>query len=84
MKFIIVAVRDIKANVYSQPQFVANKGHAIRAFGDECTSDDPKNLISKHPEDFELYELGWYGDGDAYFELLDKPQQIAIGANYIR
>ena len=43
-----------------------------------------KSTLAKHPEDFEVYELGWYGDGDAYFELLETPKQIAVGSNYTR
>lgn len=84
MKMHIVVTRDIKANVFAQPQFVANLGGFLRAFEDECKGDPDKSLIAKHPEDFECYELGWYGDGDAHFELLDAPRQIAVGSNYTR
>ena len=44
----------------------------------------PKKYPRKTSEDFEVYELGWYGDGDAYFELLETPKQIAVGSNYTR
>lgn len=84
MKMFIVVIRDIKANVYAQPQFVASIGGFVRGFGDECQREAPDNIMSKHPEDFEAYELGWYGDEDAHFELHPKPKQIAIGANYKR
>lgn len=84
MKMHIVAMRDIKANVFAQPQFVLSLGGFLRAFEDECTGDPEKSIVAKHPEDFEAYELGWYGDGDAHFELLEKPRQIAVGANYKR
>lgn len=84
MKLHIVVTRDIKANVYSQPQFVPNIGGFLRAFADECQGDTNTSIVAKHPEDFEVYDLGWYGDGDAHFELLDKPKQIAVGANFKR
>lgn len=84
MKLHIVVTRDIKADVYSQPQFVANIGGDLRAFQDECQGDPTKSIVAMHPEDFECYELGWYGDGDAHFELLDKPKQIAVGANFAK
>lgn len=84
MKMLIVVVRDIKANVYAQPQFVGSIGGFLRSFADECQADPEKSTLAKHPEDFEAYELGWYGDGDAHFELHDKPIQIAVGANYTR
>jgi hypothetical protein len=84
MKMHIVVIRDIKANVYAQPQFVASIGGFVRGFGDECQRDAPDNIMSKHPEDFEAYDLGWYGDGDAHFELHKEPKQIAVGSNYKR
>lgn len=84
MKLHMVAVRDIKANVFGQPNFVLSLGGAIRGFGDECQREGKDNLMYNHPEDFELYHLGWYGDGDAHFEVLAKPEQIAIGGNYRR
>lgn len=82
VKMHIIVIRDIKANVYAQPQFVASIGGAIRSFGDEIQRVDANNVMNKHPEDFEMYELGWYGDGDAHFELLPEPRQIAVGSNY--
>lgn len=84
MKMHIVVVRDIKANVYAAPMFTASLGGSIRAFGDECNREAKDNIMYNHPEDFELYNLGWYGDGDAHFELLPKPEQIAVGSNYQR
>ena len=84
MKLQIICVRDIKANVYGQPQFVANVGGAIRSFGDECSRAAADNIMYNHPEDFELYDLGWFGDGDAHFELHPAPKQIAVGSNYKR
>lgn len=84
MKMTIVVVRDIAANVFAQPMFVASVGGAIRSFGDECQREDKGNIMFQHPEDFELYELGWYGDGDAHFELHATPKQIAVGSNYKR
>lgn len=83
MKMQIVALRDIKANVYGQPIFVPNIGSAIRSFGDQC-QDEKSGDLYKHPEDFELYHLGTYTDDDAKFELSEKPEQIAVGSNYKR
>jgi len=82
VKLNIVATRDIKADVFSQPEFVHSLGSAIRAFGDACQDKERKDALGKHPEDFELYHLGWFGDGDAHFEILPKPQQIAVGSDY--
>lgn len=82
MRFKIICIRDIVADVYAQPQFAVNTGGAIRAFGDQCKDKNPQNIVGQHPEDFELYELGEYDDGEAKFIIEGKPKQIAIGKNY--
>lgn len=84
MQLHIIAVRDIKADVFGQPQFVASIGGAIRSFGDECQRKAEGNVMAAHPEDFELYQLGTYNDARASFELFDNPKQIAVGTNYAK
>lgn len=84
MKMHIVVIRDIKANVYGAPMFVGTIGGAIRSFGDECQKDSTDNMLSKHPEDFELFKLGEYDDATAQFELTKDREQLAVGANYKR
>lgn len=90
MKMQIVAVRDIKANVYAQPMFVGSLGAAIRSFGDECQREDNNNVLYKHPEDFELWHLGEYDDADGSFYTVESSdsyfdkKQLAVGSNYKR
>jgi hypothetical protein len=84
MKMHIVVLRDITANVYGQPNFVASIGAAIRAFADNINGKDPNNIVSQHPTDFEMYRLGTYDDELAFFDLLTRPEQIATGKNLIQ
>lgn len=56
----IFAVRDIKSQQFGNPNFIHNKGEALRTFADTVNQQDDKNLLNKHPEDFELYHLGEY------------------------
>lgn len=77
----IVIVRDIKANVYGNPFFVASLGGAIRSFGDECVKTDG-NPFATHPEDYELYHFGEYDEVSGHFNLLDAPVQLALGSNF--
>lgn len=81
MKYHVIAVRDIVADVYNVPMFVPHLGGAIRAFGDACQAEGREN-IQMHPEDFELYHLGEYDDNTATIEMLTKPKQIAVGSSY--
>ena len=78
MKYVIVTVRDRVADVFGQPFFVARVGQAIRSFSDEVNSPNSDSAIAKHPEDFDLYELGLFDDETGTFEAV-PPRQIAIG-----
>lgn len=84
MKLFIVAIRDRAADCFGQPNFVVSIGASIRSFGDEVNRAAPDNALNKHPEDFDLYELGEYDDAQASFALLPKPRQIAIGKDLVR
>lgn len=77
----VVIVRDIKADVYGVPMFVASLGGAIRSFGDEVCKTDG-NPFALHPEDYELFEVGWFDERECVFTLLEKPRQIALGSNF--
>lgn len=79
MKLIIMSVRDRAADCYGQPFFVPAIGRALRSFQDEINRAAEDNPLYKHPEDFDLYQLGEFEDGDATFKLLDRPQQVAVG-----
>ena len=81
MKYFIVSVRDRAADVFGAPQSVVNIGGAIRAFGDEANRADANNQIYKHPEDFDLYQLGEYDDNTGLFEC-GAPKQIARAQDF--
>lgn len=76
----VVIVRDVKANVYGVPMFVASLGGAIRSFGDECVKTDG-NPFALHPSDYELYHIGEFDEQACEFQLI-KPVQIALGSNF--
>lgn len=80
MKIHLVAIRDIKTNMFSNPSAVSSLGGAIRDFGDQCRSENKQDLIAKHPEDFELYQLGEYDNESG--KLTNDLKQIAVGSNY--
>lgn len=82
MKYHLVAIRDIKTNSFGTVVQTPHLGSAIRQFGDQCTgkmqNGDP--ALRNHPEDFELYQLGFYDDSTG--ELSNEKTQIAIGSNF--
>lgn len=81
MIMYVIAIRDRAADVYGQPIFVANLGGAIRSFGDEV--NNPESNIAKHPEDFDLFEIGSYDDSTAQLVSI-LPRQLAVGKDLVR
>ena len=81
MRYKIVCVRDRAADVYGQPIFVSSLGAALRSFGDEVNNKE--SVFSKHPDDYDLYELGEFDDSSAVFDTC-IPRQIAVGKEQVR
>lgn len=79
MELFVIALRDIKANMYGKPGFATNIGAEIRAFGDQV-KDPQSGTLNKHPEDFELYQLAIYDDNTGKFR--EEVKQLAVGGDY--
>lgn len=66
-----VAIFDRATEYFARPAFVHRPAEAIRSFTDEVnrkpTPDAPNQLFS-HPNDYELWQLGLYDDGEGAFE----------------
>lgn len=85
MKLHVLSVRDRAADVFGQPMFVPAVGVGVRSFVDELNRQGPDNVLSRHPEDFDLYELGTYDDNTGRFQQLDDgPRQVAVGKDLVR
>lgn len=82
MRLIVVAIRDRAANVFGVPSFVPSLGSAVRSFSDEVNRPGENNVLNRHPEDFDLYELGVYDDNSGTFETL-TPRQVAVGKDLV-
>lgn len=59
MKTRIFSVYDKKTEQYGVPFFIVNRSAAIRAV---TSSFNDNNMMSKHPHDFAIYDLGEYDD----------------------
>lgn len=71
----IFVIRDARAEVYLMPHFVRARGEAIRSFADAVNDD--KTQLSKHPEDFMLFEVGEYDDNTGVITPHEQPVAIA-------
>lgn len=79
MKLVLCTVKDRAADAYGRPMFVPSVGVAIRSFSDEVNRDDPENQLNRHPDDFDLYELGEFDDNTGLFALHEQPKLLSLG-----
>jgi hypothetical protein len=73
----LLAVRDSALNAFGRPFVAPATGAAVRSFNDEV--NNPQSDLFKHPDDYELYELGEFDDSDGTFHLLPQPKSILRG-----
>lgn len=72
----ILAVRDRAINAFGTPIFTRTVSAGIRAFAEEAQRKESE--ICKHPEDYDLYELGEYNDDTGAITPC-APRMVAIG-----
>ncbi|QXP08260.1 MAG: nonstructural protein [Arizlama microvirus] len=60
MKIQIFSVYDSKTKVYGQPNFLLNKGTALRAWQE--AANDKQSNIGKYPADFTMFNIGEWDD----------------------
>lgn len=78
MKHYVFCVKDRLADVFGQPFQQANRASAIRAFSDSVNAVGDTNMLNKHPDDFDLYELGTFDDNSGMYAT-GVPEVIALG-----
>ncbi len=74
---VIVSVKDTAAQAFGRPIFVPAIPVALRSFRDEVNRKDSAEDLARHPEDFELYELGSFDDATGMIELVNPPRLVA-------
>lgn len=77
MVLVMVAVRDSALDAFMRPFFVPTTGIAVRSFQDEVKN--PDSPMSKHPEDFALFELGTFDEDTGKCQNLASPRQLVRG-----
>ena len=78
MKHSILIMRDIKANYYLPPMFAPNIGVAIRQLGDALRDAQPQFDWQKHPEDFELWNVGTWESDTAEFVIFEEEMSLGL------
>ena len=71
MNLVIVSVKDSAAQAFGRPIFVPSNAVAIRSFRDEVNRKDSTDDLARHPDDFELYEVGVFDDATGIIEVFE-------------
>lgn len=81
MKHLVFTVYDSMAEAYLQPFYVTSVGLAIRSFSEAVNTDG--HQFAKYPDDFTLWHLGEFDDGDAQFVSLDNFRKIGVAREFV-
>lgn len=77
MQQVIISVKDTAAQAFGRPIFVPTTAVAVRSFRDEVNRKDSTDDMSRHPDDFELYEIGSFDDSNGIIAVLETPRLVA-------
>lgn len=69
MKLKVFSCFDSKVGAYMKPFYAHSAGEAMRTVIDASSGQD--NMLSRHPGDFTLFELGVYDDQTGQFAQLE-------------
>lgn len=81
MKLLVFSIFDDKAGCYMPPFFSSAVGQAVRSFGDLVNNKE--TMVGMHPEDFRLFQLGDFDDGDGRLSSLDVTRLVAVGLDFV-
>jgi len=71
---LLFAIFDVKMRLFMSPYCGRNVDSALRQFSDMC--NNPNNQLARHPEDFELYEVGTFDDATGIIVVIE-PRLVA-------
>ena len=81
-KLMLYSVFDAKVKYFHNPMFMRNKGEAIRSWQE--AANDEKSQICRHPNDFDLFEIGEFDDQPAKITMHTTPESIGLAVHFKR
>lgn len=82
-RLFAVATRDRQLAAYHRPFFVPTKGFAVRSFTDEVNRKAADNPMFAHPEDYELFHIGYFDEDTGVLERLDVAESLCVASNVV-
>lgn len=81
MKMVIVAVRDVAAQVFNNPMALPSTAMAVRSFHNEVKRGGEDNMIAKFPRDFELWQIALFDTESG--EFVPAMERLARGVDVV-
>ena len=72
---------DSKSETYTAPMLHPARGQAIRSFSDAVNGGE--GVISQHPEDFTLFEIGTFDPYTGDVQLYETKDSVANGVDLL-
>ena len=70
---------DCKSETYTAPTVNPARGQALRSFSDAVNGKDQPSVLSQHPQDFTLFEIGEYDINTGILSLYEARVAVANG-----
>lgn len=81
-KVKVVAIRDIKAEMWLKPTFETNEETAKRNF--MIMVQDSETRLSQTPEDYSLYVIAEYNNDNATYEDFKENKLLCNGLDFVQ
>ncbi|WNK13736.1 MAG: nonstructural protein [Microvirus sp.] len=80
----VFAIKDRAVNNYGEPMAMPSEQHAVRWFRDIVNSDPKDSAIARHPDDYDLYQVGEYNEETAALVPNMMPELTARAKDLIQ
>jgi hypothetical protein len=78
----LYSVRDSKAECYLQVFTAKTAGEALRGFTREA--NNRQSIIGEHPEDFALFELGYWCEDTGTLMPHEQNRNLGLAADFVQ
>lgn len=81
----LFSLYDSGVKAYLRPFWSDHKTNAIRSFAQIINDkSDPNNMVSNHPDQFTLFELGLFDEVSGKFVAHDAPMSLGCAIEYVK
>lgn len=82
MTLRLVSVKDMKAQIFLQPNFQRSIPDALRSF--ETIANEGESQLRRYPNDFRLFHLADFDDITGELEVFQRPVDLGSAADFQR